>query len=66
MLACSSEGCYEETESDLYISLKETDDEEIVTIDSLTVFGLGVQSDSLYTDATEALILLPLDAGSES
>ena len=66
LLSCTSEGCYEETESDLYISLKETDDEDVVSIDSLTVFGTGILSDSLYKDATESLLLLPLDAGNNS
>ena len=66
MAACTTEGCYLETESDLYISLNETEDEDVHSIDSLTVYGLGVQSDSLYKDATENNLLLPLDPGSST
>ncbi len=64
LVSCSSEGCYEDTDSNVIISLKESDDETVISVDSLTVFGLGMESDSLYKDATEANLSLPLYAGS--
>lgn len=62
---CSSDGCYEDIDSDVFISLNTTEDEDNVSIDSLTVFGLGVLNDSLYQDATEENLLLPLYPGSD-
>jgi hypothetical protein len=64
LASCSNEGCYEDTESNVNIFLKETDNESTLSIDSITVFGLGVQSDSLYKNASESSLSLPLFAGS--
>lgn len=65
LASCSTEGCYEDTDSQLIISLIETDNESAVSIDSLTVYGLNVNNDSLYKDATESSLSLPLFAGSD-
>ncbi len=65
LASCSSEGCFEDTDSQVLISLKETDNESAVSIDSLTVYGLSVNSDSLYKNATESSLSLPLFAGSD-
>ena len=65
LIACTTEGCYENTESELNISLFETDDEEIEAIDSLSVYGMGMEDDLLYKEVSTSKISLPLFAGSE-
>lgn len=65
IFSCATEGCYEDTESDLVISLNESDDETQTTIDSISVYGLGMESDSLYKKVSTETLFLPLDAGSD-
>ena len=65
IFCCTPEGCYEDIESDLVISLNESDEETQSIIDSLTVYGLGMESDSLYKNASTENLFLPLFAGSD-
>jgi len=62
MLACASEGCYDDTEANVIINLRETDAETISKIDSITIYGLGSELDSIYTNASILKADLPLNA----
>jgi len=58
--ACSSEGCYEDTEANLSIHLRETDAETIAEIDSITIFGIGPEDSLLYNNTSVKSVTLPL------
>ncbi|MEE4116902.1 MAG: DUF6452 family protein [Marinilabiliaceae bacterium] len=63
---CVSEGCYEEIDSDLVISLYKTDSEDPDKIDSLTVYGFGMEDLKLYEMAAPGSLMLPLNPGPPS
>lgn len=65
LVSCTTEGCYEDTDSEVLISLNETEDNNLITVDSITVFGLGMESDSLYKNESLESLSLPLNPGSD-
>ena len=66
ILSCTTEGCYEEMDADLNISVRETDNEEANMIDSLTVYGVGLEDAKLYNLANTGSLKIPLFGGSSS
>ena len=66
LAACATDGCYEDLESYLMLSVSETDAEEEIDIDSLTVYGLGLGDLKLYEMAELNSMKLPLNGASSS
>ena len=63
---CVTEGCYEDIDSGLIISLNKTESDDPDEIDSLTVYGYGLEETKLYENSALKSLSLPLYAGSPS
>jgi hypothetical protein len=65
LFSCSPGSCLEETTSFLNASFYKTGSDKPTIADSITVFGLGNETNRLYNKALKvSLIKLPLDASS--
>src|SRR5450759_4899617 len=64
MISCTPQSCFEETEAFVKASFYLTGGSKPLAPDSLTVFGVNMETDTLYKKATGVTIaLLPLNAG---
>lgn len=64
--ACSSESCDEPYDALVNISLRSDAAPEIGRIDSITVYGTGMEESVLYDTLSLSLLELPLFPGAES
>ena len=63
MLSCTPESCFEETKSFLKASLYDNITKKLQAPDSLTAYGLNMETNKLYNKAKKLQIaLLPLNA----
>jgi len=66
-ISCTTGSCLEETESAAKAGFYETGSGNIITIDTITVYGLGMDASLLYNKATSRNnILLPLNPATET
>jgi hypothetical protein len=66
LLSCTPESCFEETEAFLKAPLYESETGKLHAPDSLTVYGLNMETNKLYDKAINIQIaLLPLNAGTD-
>ena len=64
MISCTPQSCFEETEAFVKASFYLTGGSKPLAPDSLTVFGVNMETDTLYKKATGVTIAkLPLNAG---
>jgi Family of unknown function (DUF6452) len=64
MISCTPESCFEETEPFVKASLYLQTTGKLLAPDSLTVYGVSMEKDTLYKKATGVTIAhLPLNAG---
>jgi hypothetical protein len=62
---CTPEACLEETTSTINATFYKTGSTEASIADSITIFGIGKETDKIYDKALKvSLIKLPLDASS--
>lgn len=67
LFSCTPESCYEDTISLVKISFYDYDTGNLVSPDSLTIFGLGMESAKIYNKTKKVQpALLPLNAAAES
>jgi hypothetical protein len=67
IISCTAESCLEETTAFLNASFYKADSYKPSAPDSITVFGIGKETDKLYSKSLNPLtIKLPLDASAES
>lgn len=65
-LSCTPESCFEETESFLKASFYDDATKEILAPDSLTVYGLNMDSNKIYNKTTGVqTALLPLNSATD-
>jgi len=62
---CTTEGCNDPGESLMVITLHETDNDDATIIDSLTVYGVGMDDLPLYDNSQTGKIELPLNPASD-
>ncbi|MCD4770018.1 MAG: hypothetical protein K8R35_07625 [Bacteroidales bacterium] len=62
---CITEGCDDPGESMTVITLHETDNDDVTTIDSLTVYGVEMDDLLLYNNSKTGKIELPLNPASD-
>ncbi len=63
--SCVSDGCYENTEAFMRVTLYETDSQETMQMDSISVYGIGFPDSLIYNQAKLQALTLPLDPGSD-
>ena len=63
---CSSGSCEQPTESQVNMTFRLTDKEINSAVDSITVFGIGMENESIYDTVTTKVISLPLNPPSGS
>lgn len=64
--SCTPESCLEETTSFLNATFYKTGSTQASVADSITVFGIGKETDKIYDNTHKvSLIKLPLDASSD-
>lgn len=62
MLSCTPESCFEETESFLKVSFYNNVTKRLQAPDSVTIYGLNMETDSLYNETLNVQrALLPLN-----
>lgn len=67
LISCTPESCFEETTSFLNATFYKTGSDKPSIPDSITVFGIGKETNKLYNKALKiSIIKLPLDASSET
>ncbi len=59
--SCITEGCNDPGESMAVITLHKADNDDIITTDSLTIYGVGMDNLLLYNKSNTAEIELPLN-----
>ena len=65
--ACEQESCFEETESYLKASFYDNETKLLTAPDSVTLYGLNIDTTRLYSNTTGvSTALIPLDASSGS
>lgn len=67
LLSCTPESCFEETISFVNVTFYKTGNDQPSTPDSITVFGIGNETNKLYNKALQiSRIKLPLNASDET
>lgn len=67
IVSCASEACFDETDAFLKASVYDNSTKKVLTIDSLTLYGTGDVSDTIYDKASSVKpILFPLDPADET
>ena len=67
LFSCTPESCFEETEAYLKASFYDNETIEINAPDSITIFGLNMESIKIYNKSTKIqTALLPLNASADS
>jgi hypothetical protein len=66
IVSCAQGSCFEETESYLKASFYDNDTKKLTAPDSVTLYGLNLDTNKLYLNTTGVnTALIPLDASSE-
>jgi len=63
---CSSQTCDVPTDSMVNMTFRITDEEANSAVDSITVFGIGMEDETIYDTVTVKVIKLPLNPADES
>jgi hypothetical protein len=67
IVSCAQGSCFEETESYLKASFYDNETKKLTAPDSVTLYGLNIDTTWLYTNTTGVnTALIPLNASSES